>query len=575
MAQTCVIRLLGGFQVEVDGRPVPADAWRHRRGADLVKLLALSSAHSAHRGQVMELLWPNLDRESGAANFRKAIHFARRALGGPQSIAAEHEMLTLWPQGDLVIDVERFEAAAKEALTTGMRPEAAAEQCAGELLPADRYAEWTEPRREHVRFLCLELWRAAGRWERVLEIDHSDEEAHRALMQRHLAAGNRQAAIRQFQRLREVLRVDLGVGPDAETVALFEQALAMEGPEPPSLAERAQALIAHGLMAWNRRELDQAERIADEVHELAREHQLARELGEASTLLGMVAFARGRWVDRFRREFESALHLSSEQSPFLFEAHLCLAETMLGSADCASVAALARELLPAASQAGSRHGEALAGLLIGQSELLTGHISVAESHLSAAADLFEQLRSGAGQVLARVSLAEIENQRGRRAAAREILADVLPLAEASELAPHLLVRVFAGRLATADGEEAQLEALDEVERSLRPGAACSPCSIGMRIQGVLACARAGEVARARRCLAEAEALAGMWQGGPWRAATWEARAAVRLAEGDQEQAAALFREASALFAEWGRAIDSARCEQTVTLLRNAAGTAPS
>jgi DNA-binding SARP family transcriptional activator len=573
MARTCEVRLLGGFHVEVDGTPVPAEAWRHRRGADLVKLLALQPGHALHRGQVMESLWPELNSEAAAANLRKAIHFARRALGGPGSIGADHEMLALWPGGELAIDVERFEAAAKEALTTGVHAAAAAEQFTGELLPADRYAEWTEPRREHVRFLCLELWRAAGRWEKVLEIDRSDEEAHRALMQRHLAAGNRQAAIRQFQRLREVLRVDLGLGPDEETVALFERALAAEAADPPSLAQSAQALIAHGLMAWNRREFDQAERIADEVRDVAREHQLARELGEASTLLGMVAFARGRWVERFRREFESAFHLSPEQSGFLFDAHLCLAQTMLGSADCESVAALARELLPAARRAGSLHGEALAGLLIGQSELMAGHVGEAESRLHAAAELFARVGSGAGQVLAGVSLAEIEIQRGRSPAARQILADALPLAETSELAPHLLVRVFAGAIAAADSEEAQLQALDEAERTLRPGEVCGPCSIGMRINGAVACARAGEVPRARRCLAEAEALAGMWQGGPWRAAAWEARAALRQAEGDREQAAALLHEAASLFAECGRPIDAARCERSAALTRNAPGTA--
>src|SRR5438034_4837353 len=36
------IQLFGRFEVMVDGRPVPAAAWRHRRAAGLVKLLALT-----------------------------------------------------------------------------------------------------------------------------------------------------------------------------------------------------------------------------------------------------------------------------------------------------------------------------------------------------------------------------------------------------------------------------------------------------------------------------------------------------------------------------------------------------
>ena len=35
------VRLLGGFDVEVDGRPVPVTAWRLRKASELVKLLAL------------------------------------------------------------------------------------------------------------------------------------------------------------------------------------------------------------------------------------------------------------------------------------------------------------------------------------------------------------------------------------------------------------------------------------------------------------------------------------------------------------------------------------------------------
>ncbi len=35
------IRLLGGFQVSVDGGSVPADAWHRKSAAALVKLLAL------------------------------------------------------------------------------------------------------------------------------------------------------------------------------------------------------------------------------------------------------------------------------------------------------------------------------------------------------------------------------------------------------------------------------------------------------------------------------------------------------------------------------------------------------
>jgi DNA-binding SARP family transcriptional activator len=47
------IRLLGGFGVVVDARPIPDEAWPQRRAADLVKLLALADGHRLARDQVL------------------------------------------------------------------------------------------------------------------------------------------------------------------------------------------------------------------------------------------------------------------------------------------------------------------------------------------------------------------------------------------------------------------------------------------------------------------------------------------------------------------------------------------
>lgn len=574
MARKCQVRLLGGFRVDLDGIQVPPESWRHRRGADLVKLLALAQGHQLHREQVMTALWPDLETEAAGANLRKALHFARHALGGAAAITGDHDLIRLWPEGELEVDRDRFEAAAREALKAGSGLEAAGQLYGGDLLPADRYAEWTEPRREQARFTYLELCRADARWERLIEVDRADEEAHRALMSKHLAAGNRQAAIRQFQRLREALRVDLGVGPDQETVSLFEQALEMAAPQPPTVAERAQAMIARGLVAWNQQDLEQAERIAEDARRFAVENHLSRELGESSALLGLVAFAQGRWLERFRAEFEDTLGLTPADSAFVLDAHLCLCETTLGGADCASVAALARELLPAARQAGSLHCEAEATLLIGETQLLAGDLEGAEPWLRAARQGFEEVGSLSGQVLARVYLSDVAVRLGRRQPAAEELRRTLALASGCELAPHLVVRVHAGLVAAAAGPDGALEALDEADAAVPPGSTCAPCSIGLRINGAIACAAAGELSRARRYLVEAEGLAGMWRGGPWQAAAWEARAAVRLAEGDRDQAAGLLREAAAVYAGCGRAVDQARCEDAAARAGNALGTAP-
>ena len=203
------IRMLGGFEVDVDGTAIGAGAFEQRRGADLVKLLALAPGHRLARDQVVELLWPQLAPEAGVANLHKAAHHARRALGAREAVVLAQGMVSLLPGGEVTTDVERFEAGDDAAYR-------------GELLPGDRYEEWCAAARERVRGLRLERLRAAGRWQDVLAEDGADEEAHRELMRADLVAGNRLGAARRFRELSDEL-ARLGLQPAEETVRLYRE----------------------------------------------------------------------------------------------------------------------------------------------------------------------------------------------------------------------------------------------------------------------------------------------------------------------------------------------------------------
>ena len=54
--ETVRVWLLGGFRVSVGSGTIPQDAWRLRKAATLVKLLALTPGHRLHREQAMDLL---------------------------------------------------------------------------------------------------------------------------------------------------------------------------------------------------------------------------------------------------------------------------------------------------------------------------------------------------------------------------------------------------------------------------------------------------------------------------------------------------------------------------------------
>ena len=230
------VRLLGGFDVLVDSQPVPGDAWAQRRAADLVKVLALAPAHRMQRDEVLEMLWPQLGVDAAASNLHKAASYARRALGDRGAVVLRGGLVELAPAAEVATDVERFEGGDDSAY-------------GGELLPDDAYEQWTLGPRARLRERRLALMRSEGRWDDVLCEDPADEEAHRALMRRHVASGDRPAAARQFRLLCDELS-QVGAEPSEDTLALQREL--MRGP-----ALRAARLL-HGRVEGRDRELASA-----------------------------------------------------------------------------------------------------------------------------------------------------------------------------------------------------------------------------------------------------------------------------------------------------------------------------
>jgi DNA-binding SARP family transcriptional activator len=245
------IGLLGGFRVEVDARSIPEEAWRQRKPAALVKLLALAPRHRLHREQVMDALWPELAPTAAAANLRKALHHARRlaeSSTGAPLIESSGELLAL-PAEDLRVDVDAFRSAADRARRTGA-PDAYAEAIELHregLLPDDRYEDWAiAPRDElQLEYLALLEEQAAllesrgdvGGATRAVNLliaaDPLLEDAHVRLMRLYALAGRRADAMRQYEHLREAL----GGEPGPEAQRLYEEVRARQTSEPELTSE--------------------------------------------------------------------------------------------------------------------------------------------------------------------------------------------------------------------------------------------------------------------------------------------------------------------------------------------------
>ena len=209
------VRLLGGFQVRVDGQTLPPHRWSRRHGAALVKLLALAPGRCLHREQVIDALWPDLRLDHAAPRLHKAAHYARRALGHRSAVVLDADTVRLCPDDDVQIDGTRFQQQAESAVTDGSiaAAKAALASYGGELLPQDLYEPWAEQSRQHLSRLHGELLHQAQDWHQVLATDPTNEPAHLALAQRYLDRGDRTAALRQLDELDRVLHQELGLGP--------------------------------------------------------------------------------------------------------------------------------------------------------------------------------------------------------------------------------------------------------------------------------------------------------------------------------------------------------------------------
>jgi DNA-binding SARP family transcriptional activator len=222
------IDMLGQFRVAFEDREITQKDWPARRAQELVALLALADGHRLLRDQVIEQLWPHLGAAAGGANLRKAAHNARRTLDDPEAIVLRSGRVELFPARTVTVDVERFLRDAELALRDSDRNACAkaAAACSGELLPDARYEAWTQEPRRQVQGRLTELLHRSADWERLMEVEPTDEAACRELMGAAIDAGQRHVAIRWYERLRIAMVRELGAQPDAETRALYDQCTA-------------------------------------------------------------------------------------------------------------------------------------------------------------------------------------------------------------------------------------------------------------------------------------------------------------------------------------------------------------
>jgi pimeloyl-ACP methyl ester carboxylesterase/DNA-binding SARP family transcriptional activator len=175
------ITTMGRFEVDVDGERVPTSAWGSKRARTLLKRLIVGRGWPVTRDELVELLWPGEDSDRLSARLSVQLSAVRRILHG--AVIADRAAIRL--DLDAVdVDVERWFANDDDA--------AIVDGYAGELLPDDRYDDWSGPLRDEMRARFVSAARRVadasdpdrtiGLMRRVLVEDPFDEPSHHALV---------------------------------------------------------------------------------------------------------------------------------------------------------------------------------------------------------------------------------------------------------------------------------------------------------------------------------------------------------------------------------------------------------
>ncbi len=241
------LALFGGISVTTPAGD--AVALPTRKTALVLAVLALLGDKGATRDALVEWIWPERAEGQGKSSLRQALTAIRKALPTVlegAGVETEQDTVRLSGAAEL-IDIHRFEQQA-QAGGRGALAEAAT-LYSGELLEGvplsgaleNLVAAQRAQLRQEALDLAERLSEESGLSKaeqaacealanRLLAADPAAEAAHRALIRLRLAEGQPNAARRQLERCAEAVKRDLGVEPEARTLALLNGAAPAETP---------------------------------------------------------------------------------------------------------------------------------------------------------------------------------------------------------------------------------------------------------------------------------------------------------------------------------------------------------
>lgn len=259
---TLRVSLFPRFRLEHDNQRVEIDI---RKVQELFSYLVLFHVKAHHREELANLLWHEASAIQSRRMLRKTLWQLQNILKEKWKVLyVENDWLQLDPKADVWVDALIFEQTYQCVNgIPGRQLKAdqievlrmAAELYMGDLLEG-WYYDWCVYERERFQFMYLAIldklisyFETNGECElgieyaiRTLRYDNTRERTHRQLMMLYYAAGDRIAALHQFERCRTILLDEIGVEPDQQTVSLYTRIRANRLSPPSSLYGSAATL---------------------------------------------------------------------------------------------------------------------------------------------------------------------------------------------------------------------------------------------------------------------------------------------------------------------------------------------
>lgn len=242
------LSFLGQPQIRIDEKSIKLET---NRALALLAYLAVEQK-AIRRDALVLLLWPDLDQSQGRTLLRQTLYSLKKSLS-EDWFASDRESIAIQDDGNLYIDVHHFHKLLSSCKTHGHSDADKCAECQAPLTEAVslyrddflsgfvlkdsvNFDDWEVMQaeslgREYETALqslirCLsdqeDYSQAIAHARDLLALDRLNENSHRILMQLFAWAGDRTAALKQYQECVRVLKDELDTEPLEETTKFYE-----------------------------------------------------------------------------------------------------------------------------------------------------------------------------------------------------------------------------------------------------------------------------------------------------------------------------------------------------------------